>query len=78
MVEYSESFIINIVSLFIALIVLIVRQIYKSKCIEFSICCFSFKRDVKLEADIEKYKIDHNIKDSENNINLENNNNINK
>lgn len=71
--EYSESFFINIVSLIIGLIILIIRMIYKSKCIEFNICCFSFKRDVKLEADIEKYKIEHNIKESDNNINIESN-----
>ena len=71
--EYSESFFINITSLIIGLIILIIRMIYKSKCVEFYICCFSFKRDVKLEADLEKLRIENNIKDSENNINLENN-----
>jgi len=70
--ELSESFYINIVSLFIGLIVLIIRYIYRSKCNEFNICfnLFSFKRDVKAELEIDKYKIDHNIT-SNNNIDLE-------
>ena len=70
--EYSESFFINITSLIIGLIILVIRMIYKSKCEQFNICfgLFSFKRDIKSEIIMDKYKIDHGIKDSENNINL--------
>ncbi len=75
MSDLSESFYINIVSLFIGLIVLIIRYIYRSKCNEFILCCnlFSFKRDTKSELELDKLKIDKNII-SNNNIDLENNN----
>lgn len=75
--ELSEISLITIISLLISFILYFVRIIMKSKCYEFSCMwgLFSVKRDVKIEEDLEKLKIERNIVS---NNDLENmNNNIN-
>jgi hypothetical protein len=64
MTELSEISIITIITLIISFIIIIIKIILKSKCINFDCLwgCFRVNRDVKIEEDIEKYKIDHNIK----------------
>ena len=62
---------ITIISLSFGFIIVLLKMIFKSKCeLIDCCCCIKIKRDIKNENDIEKYRIDHNIKDEENlNIN---------
>jgi hypothetical protein len=64
---------LSLLSLIFGFILLIIKNIYKSKCIECDIFGFKIKRDVKIEVEKEKYDIEHNIK-SNNDISELNNN----
>jgi hypothetical protein len=70
--ELSEVGLLTIITILSSLLIIIIRIILKSKCYEFYCCfgLFSIKRDVKIEGDIEIQKIDHNIKEEDDNINI--------
>ena len=57
---------ITIISLTLSFIIILIKLILKSKCFYFKCCGLEIKRDINKEIDIEKYRIDHNIKDDEN------------
>jgi hypothetical protein len=75
MTDLSEISLITIITLIISFIIIIIKIILKSKCVNFECLwgCFKVNRDVKIEEDLELYKLKNNIKS---NNDLENINNI--
>ena len=57
----SEVFYSFFITSVIGFLVVIARMMYKSKCREFSFCCFKIVRDVNLEAEIDEEMIGNGI-----------------
>jgi len=57
----SEVFYTFFITSVIAFLLAIGRMLYKSKCREFSFCCFKIVRDVGLEAEIDEEMIENGI-----------------
>ena len=57
----SEVFWSFFITSVIGFLVVIGRMLYKSKCREFSFCCFKIVRDVNLEAEIDEEMIGNGI-----------------
>jgi hypothetical protein len=60
--------ILTMLTLILSFLILIMKQLYKSKCSECSFCGIIIKRNVDLEIQERKNDIDHNIKDSDNEL----------
>ena len=65
MVELSETFYVFIVATASALIGLILKLCYDSKCTDINLFCLKIKRDTAGEIDEDKFKIEHNIRPKE-------------
>ena len=57
----SEVFYSFFITSVIGFLVIVARMLYKSKCREFSFCCFKIIRDVDLEAEIDEEMIENGI-----------------
>ena len=56
--------ILTMLTLILSFLILIMKQLYKSKCVECSFCGIIIKRNVNLEIEERKNDIEHNIKES--------------
>ena len=65
MVELSETFYVFIVASASALIGLILKLCYDSKCTDINLFCLKIKRDTTGEIEEEQFKIEHNIRPKE-------------
>jgi hypothetical protein len=65
MVELSETFYVFIVATSSALIGLILKLCYDSKCTNIDLFCLKIKRDTAGEIDEDKFKIEHGIRPKE-------------
>ena len=72
MSEISEIGILTIITVCSSLIIIIIRILMKSKCSNFILCwgCLEIDRDIEKENEIEQIKIEHNIKDDNENLNI--------
>ena len=61
----SEVFYSFFITSVIGFLVVISRMLYKSKCKEFSFCCFKIVRDVNLEAEIDEEMIENGVNPSD-------------
>jgi len=61
----SEVFYSFFITSVIGFLVVISRMMYKSKCREFSFCCFKIIRDVNLEAEIDEEMIENGVNPSD-------------
>jgi hypothetical protein len=50
---FDSVFFLSIATALLGTAAICGRQIYKSKCSEFKLCCFSIKRDTRAEEDID-------------------------
>jgi hypothetical protein len=57
----SEVFWSFFITSIVGFLVVVGRMMYKSKCREFSFCCFKIIRDVNLEAEIDEEMIGNGI-----------------
>jgi hypothetical protein len=57
----SEVFWSFFITSIVGFLVVVGRMLYKSKCKEFSFCCFKIVRDVNLEAEIDEEMIGNGI-----------------
>jgi hypothetical protein len=75
---FSETFYVFVVASASALLGILFKICYDSKCTEIDFCCLKIKRDTAGEISEDKFKIEHNIlpreiqlpnyRDPENNI----------
>jgi len=65
MVDLSETFYVFIVATVSALIGLILKLCYDSKCTDINLFCLKIKRDTAGEIEEDKFKIEHNIRPKE-------------
>jgi len=75
MSDNNTLFYIGIGSLAFAVVGLILKYAFKSKCTRVSLCCGFFEciRNTQLEEKLDELKIEHNIKteDSDNNLSIQ-------
>ena len=61
----SETFYVFVVASVSALLGIILKVCYDSKCTEIDCLCLKIKRDTAGEIDEDKYKLDHNFRPKE-------------
>jgi hypothetical protein len=61
----SEVFWSFFITSIVGFLVVVGRMLYKSKCKEFSFCCFKIVRDVNLEAEIDEEMIENGVNPSD-------------
>ena len=61
----SEVFWSFFITSIVGFLVVVGRMLYKSKCREFSFCCFKIVRDVNLEAEIDEEMIENGVNPSD-------------
>jgi hypothetical protein len=62
MTTLTEVFWVTFVTLVSGMVIKLASMCYKSKCKEFSMCCFKIVRDTEAEQEEEEQRIEHNVR----------------